>query len=157
MSLQPHLTIAENLCYPLEITGTPHAQAMEIAHERLSLVFHGDRDRARAIMRRFDSDVSGGEKQRISLVQSLIHDPYVLFADEPTGSLDQNTRRSVMQVLLDWLDQRPQERLLLWVTHHANDPHENGVNRRVFIADQRCAWQQDEGTGWQETTFGEAA
>lgn len=157
VSLQPHLTIAENLCYPLEISGTPHAEAMKIAEERLSQVFHGDRDRARSIMRRFDSDVSGGEKQRISLVQSVIHDPYVLFADEPTGSLDQNTRRSVMQVLLDWLDEKPRERLLLWVTHHADDPNENGVNRRVFIADRRCAWQQDVGTGWQDVTVGEAA
>lgn len=152
ISLQPHLTLGENLSYPLEISGTSRQKAKEIAESRLALVFDGDTARARNFMSRYVTDVSGGERQRIALIQALIHDPFVLFADEPTGSLDQNTRRDVMGVLHNWLSERPDERLLLWVTHHADDPEENEVDVRIRVEESRCEWQKLAGGEWSAAT-----
>ncbi len=147
-TLQPHLTIGENLAYRLTLTGTPRRAALSRAEALLASVFGTDRAYARRLLGRFDTQVSGGEKQRIALMQALIHDPYVLFADEPTGSLDHVTRSEVMGVLHRWLDHEPEQRLLVWVTHHENDPVDNGSDRRVEVADQGCAWQRLEAGAW---------
>ncbi len=147
-TLQPHLTIGENLGYRLELSGLSRSRARDRAERLLASVFGTDRAYARRLLDRFDSQVSGGEKQRIALMQAVIHDPFVLFADEPTGSLDHVTRREVMNVLHLWLDEKPDERLLIWVTHHQNDPHDNGTDLRVEVSGQACAWQRQDGAGW---------
>lgn len=155
-TLQPHLTIGENLAYRLELTGTPRRKALARAEALLASVFGTDRGYAKRLLARFDTQVSGGEKQRIALMQALIHDPYVLFADEPTGSLDHVTRREVMDVLHLWLDDQPEERLLIWVTHHASDPEDNGTDLRVEVAGQTCTWQRLAPGGWADLAGGAA-
>ena len=140
-SLQPHLTIGENLTFGLENTGTPRRQARDKAVERLIAAFAGDETRARDVMDRFDTEVSGGERQRISVLQALMRDPYVLFADEPTGSLDADTRGTVMSLLTDWLHEAPAERLFIWVTHHESDPRDTGTEQRLFVANGSVAYQ----------------
>ncbi|MEO1457613.1 MAG: ATP-binding cassette domain-containing protein [Pseudomonadota bacterium] len=150
-TLQPHLTIGENLTYRLQVRGLPRPKALALAEESLADVFDGDRAGARRLLSRFDTEVSGGEKQRISLVQAFIHDPAVLFADEPTGSLDHRTRGEVMAVLHRWLEQRRDDRLLIWVTHHENDPADNGAASRLYVSDGGCRWQRmADGQGWRE-------
>ncbi|GMG81855.1 ABC transporter ATP-binding protein [Paralimibaculum aggregatum] len=156
-TLQPHLTIGENLTYRLEIAGTERARAQAQAKALLASVFGGDEGYARHMLSRFDSQVSGGEKQRIALMQALIHDPYVLFADEPTGSLDHMTRHEVMDVLHYWLDDAPDERLLIWVTHHENDPVDNGTDLRVQVDGQGCGWQRLDASGWADCALPEPA
>lgn len=145
-SLQPQLTIGENLTFGLENTGVPHREAVERAMQRLTRVFSGDEARAANIFKRYDTEVSGGERQRISLMQALIRDPYVLFADEPTGSLDSDTRALVMSLLTDWLNEDHDHRLLVWVTHHARDPQDNGADHRMLVADGGVRYQALEGT-----------
>ena len=132
-SLQPQLTIGENLTFSLENVGVRPRDAAERALRALTRTLHGRADHARHVFDRFDTEVSGGERQRISLLQAMIRDPYVLFADEPTGSLDPETRAHVMGILTDWLDEKPAERLIIWVTHHATDPQDNGAARRLFV------------------------
>lgn len=141
-SLQPQLTIGENLTFSLENTGTSHKVAVDKALEALTHIFHGDADRAGNIMHRYDTEVSGGERQRISLLQAMIRDPYVLFADEPTGSLDKNTRHHVMGILTDWVDEAPDRRMVIWVTHHETDPQDNGADRRLSVRDGGVTWQR---------------
>ena len=95
------------------------------------------------LFERFPAQLSGGQRQRVALVQAMIHNPYVLFADEPTGSLDRETRKQVMNVLYAWVDEPQQrgKRLLLWVTHHENDPRDSGVQRMLYIKSGSCEWR----------------
>jgi len=72
----------------------------------------------------------------------------VLFADEPTGSLDKVTRGDVMSLLQDWLAEKPEERLLFWVTHHESDPKDNNANRRLFVGDGTAKWQKLNAKNW---------
>jgi ABC-type lipoprotein export system ATPase subunit len=152
-SLQPQLTIGENLTFGLENTGEySAAQARARALEVLIKAFSGNELRARNIFDRYDTEISGGERQRISLMQAMIRDPYVLFADEPTGSLDKETRAHVMGVLTRWLDEKPDERLLIWVTHHDNDPQDNGAQRRLFVDSEEIVFQDIIKGAWRDAT-----
>ncbi len=151
-SLQPQLTIGENLTFGLENIGAcTTAQARSRAFDVLTKAFSGDERRARNIFDRYDTEISGGERQRISLMQAMVRDPYVLFADEPTGSLDKETRAHVMRVLTDWLDEKPDERLLIWVTHHDNDPQDNKATRRLFVDNQEIVFQDHIDATWHNS------
>ncbi len=75
-------------------------------------------------------DLSGGEKQRVSIVRALINDPGILLADEPTGSLDQENGRLVMEILKEV----SKERLVLVVTHNRELAQEFS-DRILTIAD----------------------
>jgi putative ABC transport system ATP-binding protein len=138
-TLIPHLNIGQNLTYPLEIRGVKKSGAVEKMREvieDISMASIGN------LVDRFPGELSGGELQRIALMQSMIYDPAVMFADEPTGSLDLKTRRTVMKVLTDWVDREPEGRMLIWVTHHENDPQDNGCEYRLIVADGGCCRQR---------------
>ncbi|MCP4701484.1 MAG: ATP-binding cassette domain-containing protein [Gammaproteobacteria bacterium] len=117
-TLAPHLTIRDNLVYPQLLNGILPDKAEEEAKKLLVRVFP-DR-KPNGLLGGFQHEISGGERQRVALVQAMLNAPYVLFADEPAGSLDKKTRETVMNVLYGWVDEDPQ-RLLLWVTHHEED------------------------------------
>ena len=138
-SLIPHLTIGQNLSFPLELQGKPKREAEEKSADYLERVLKGGS--GAAMLKKFPSELSGGELQRAALVQAMVHDPSVLFADEPTGSLDAATRELVMTVLSNWVDEKPNERLLIWITHHSGDPESLGARRRIRLADGAAHWQ----------------
>jgi ABC-type lipoprotein export system ATPase subunit len=143
-TLMPHLRICDNLCYPLQFKGYSTKKAYHTAWEALEKVLLDDEKKQKdELFKRFPSQLSGGQRQRVSLVQAMIHDPYVLFADEPTGSLDRETRKQVMNVLYEWVDDREHKgsRLLLWVTHHENDPRDSGVDRKLYIKSGLHEWK----------------
>jgi ABC-type lipoprotein export system ATPase subunit len=142
-TLMAHLRICENLSYPLEFKGYSSKQAHEIAWETLEKVLLSEEKKQKdELFKRFPSQLSGGQRQRVALVQAMIHDPYVLFADEPTGSLDRETRKQVMEVLYEWVDdwQHTGKRLLLWVTHHENDPRDAGVHHMLYVRSGLHEW-----------------
>lgn len=92
-NLIPTLTVAENLQLPLDLNGLLNAAKQDELNGLL---------RAVGLEARRDSypDVlSGGEQQRIAILRALIHGPRVLLADEPTGNLDAETGRAVMDLL----------------------------------------------------------
>ena len=80
--LLPEFTAQENVALPAMIGGTPRRKAMEKAAELLDLLGLAER------MRHKPAQMSGGERQRTAIARALINDPEVIFADEPTGSLD---------------------------------------------------------------------
>ncbi len=135
-AMQPHLTLGQNLINFLILCDVAPDEARRRALVSLERVMP---DHAPdSLLRRYFGELSGGQKQRVALVQSMIHDPAVLFADEPTGSLDADTRRMVMSVLTQWVDRDPGRRLLIWVTHHESDPSENDAHHRIVLNNGRC-------------------
>ena len=107
--LLPHLTALENVMLPLEMAGVGHAEARLEAHQWLEKV--GLSLRAN----HFPKTLSGGEQQRVALARAFINKPAILFADEPTGSLDEASGNRVIELLFE-LNQENSSTLVL-VTH----------------------------------------
>ena len=63
----------------------------------------------------YPSQLSGGEKQRVSIARALINDPQIILADEPTGSLDLETAKSVFEILKKQINP---SRLIIFATHN---------------------------------------
>ncbi|WP_114652944.1 ABC transporter ATP-binding protein [Polynucleobacter necessarius] len=94
--LLPHLTALENVMLPLEMAGVvEHAESKQAAAEWLDKV--GLSLRAS----HFPKTLSGGEQQRVALAQAFINKPAILFADEPTGSLDEASGNRVIELLFE--------------------------------------------------------
>ncbi|MEM1320221.1 MAG: ABC transporter ATP-binding protein [Bacteroidota bacterium] len=105
--LIPTLTALENVMVPLELRGA--SNVMKQAQELLGKV--GLADRAD----HYPTQLSGGEQQRISLARAFSNNPAILFADEPTGNLDEETGQKVEQLLFDL--NRESGTTLIMVTH----------------------------------------
>lgn len=119
--LLPTLTALENVLLPLELSGT--ADADRIAAEALAGV--GLTERAG----HYPRQLSGGEQQRAAIARAFAPRPAILFADEPTGNLDQTTGEQVIELLLDL--RRDTGAALVLVTH---DPRLAGrCDRRLLM------------------------
>jgi putative ABC transport system ATP-binding protein len=108
-NLIPTLTVIENLLLPLELAGHGRSGKSGVALELLERV--GLADRAAS----YPDRLSGGEQQRVAVARALVHDPWLVLADEPTGNLDLETGRSVLD-LLDRLV-RSSGKTMVMVTH----------------------------------------
>jgi len=107
--LLPHLTALENVMLPLEMAGVGQAKAELAAHQWLEKV--GLSLRAN----HFPKTLSGGEQQRVALARAFINEPAILFADEPTGSLDEASGNRVIELLFEL--NRENSSTLVLVTH----------------------------------------
>jgi putative ABC transport system ATP-binding protein len=108
--LIPTLTALENVMVPLEIGGAvARAEALRRAREGLGQVGMADR------LDHYPTQLSGGEQQRVAIARAFVHQPKILFADEPTGNLDEDTSAQV-ESLLFGLNRDTQTALVL-VTH----------------------------------------
>ena len=85
------LSVRENILVPRIIRGKADAEAERLADRLISLfgIEH--------IKNKYPAEISGGEKQRTAVARSLINDPYVILADEPTGNLDSKSSRTVIE------------------------------------------------------------
>ena len=109
--LVPELTAEENVALPLLLRGTRRTEATSRARDWLTRL-----DLAGLEQRR-SGELSGGQAQRVALARSLVGDPEVVFADEPTGSLDSLTGEHVMELLVGAA--REQGTTVVLVTHDA--------------------------------------
>jgi len=91
--LIPTLTALENVMVPLELRGLPGAK--EISENLLGRVGLQDR------MDHYPTQLSGGEQQRVAIARAFSNNPRVLFADEPTGNLDEETGKAVENLLFE--------------------------------------------------------
>jgi len=92
--LLPYLTVIENVLLPLAVVKAGKQKKRELAQEALAQV--GLLEKAR----RLPNQISGGEKERVAIARSIVNEPPILLADEPTGNLDTKTTREIMELLL---------------------------------------------------------
>ena len=107
--LLPALTAEENVMLPLELEGRNDAR--KLAREALDAVGLSPR------RRHYPAQLSGGEQQRVAIARAFVHSPRLLFADEPTGNLDQRTGHHVSDLLFAL--NRDHQTTLILVTHDA--------------------------------------
>lgn len=105
--LVPTMTALENTALPLELAGEKDCRARAAAIlEEVGLADRYDH---------YPAQMSGGEQQRVALARAMVADPPVLFADEPTGNLDEATGDSIMQLILNLAKNR--QSTLFLITH----------------------------------------
>ncbi|MCP4911964.1 MAG: ABC transporter ATP-binding protein [Oligoflexia bacterium] len=105
-----HLNAYENVLLPLEIDGDIGEEQKNRAKDLLSKVGLADR------LEHFPSQLSGGEKQRVAIARALVHNPDLILADEPSGSLDEETGKEVMDLVFKLVEE--QGKSLILVTHN---------------------------------------
>src|SRR5690606_37021059 len=91
--LLPALTAAENIALPLELAGREDPARVDEVLAAVGLAHRA---------RHYPRQLSGGEQQRVALARAFVGRPRILFADEPTGSLDQAPGRQISVLLLAW-------------------------------------------------------
>lgn len=92
-NLLPVLSAVENVELPLLLAGAPAGRARAGAREQLALVGLADR------LDHIPAELSVGQRQRVAIARSLANDPAIVWADEPTGNLDSENEREVMDLL----------------------------------------------------------
>lgn len=107
--LLPEFSALENVMIPALIAGKSRKAAKEKAMELLSMMGLSDRASHKP------SQLSGGEKQRVSVARALVNDPAVVLADEPSGSLDSHNKTELHQLFFDLRDRLGQTFVI--VTH----------------------------------------
>jgi putative ABC transport system ATP-binding protein len=115
-NLLPVLSAVENVELPLVVSGVNAGDARKKAIAALERV--GIADRAN----NWPAQLSGGQRQRVTIARSLVNNPAIVWADEPTGALDSKTANEIM-TLMETLN-REQEQTFVIVTHDA------GVGKR---------------------------
>ena len=107
--LLPEFTALENVMIPAFIAGTPFKEAEKRAKEMLELLGLTDRASHKP------NELSGGEKQRVAVARALINRPSVIFADEPSGSLDTKNKEELHRLFFELRDKLQQTFVI--VTH----------------------------------------
>ncbi|MET9324585.1 ABC transporter ATP-binding protein [Streptomyces sp. NPDC003038] len=133
-NLLPMLTAYENVALPLRLQGgrVKRAQVMEALRQV------GLDDKAG----RRPAQLSGGQQQRVAIARTLVAEPEIVFADEPTGSLDRQSGRQIMALLRDTVDRAG--RTVAMVTH---DPAAAAcADRVIFLSDGKVVGRLDHPT-----------
>jgi bacitracin transport system ATP-binding protein len=137
------LTVKENILLPLSITKTPKIEAenkFDALASQLGILELKDK---------YPNEISGGQKQRTSAARAFIHDPSIIFADEPTGALDSKSASDLLNKLGE-LNSRLKSTIVM-VTH---DPvAASYCSRVIFIKDGRIYTQLNKGDQTRQAFF----
>lgn len=121
-ALIPYLTAKENVKLPMKLRGVPEIEAEEKAISYLEQV---------GLYARLDhlpEELSGGEQQRVAIARALAHDPDIIYADEPTGNLDTNIGKDIIQLFKTLAKEK--KITIIMVTH---DPDCAVETDRIYI------------------------
>ena len=146
-NLFPYLTTLENVELPMVIAGSPKTERKKRAQELLDIVGLGDRSNHKP------AELSGGEQQRVAIAVGLSNKPPLLLADEPTGELDDQTGKEVLE-LLNKVNQDLGTTILI-VTH---DPAiATSVQRAIAIKDGKTSTETIREVSYERKLNGETA
>lgn len=124
-NLVPHLTAYENVTLPLLLDKQKESDFKSAVVNLMTELGIGDR------LNNYPNELSGGEQQRVAIARALAINPRVIFLDEPTGSLDRERGKQVMEILKSVNENRGVA--LIMVTHSAS--HAEYASRRIEIED----------------------
>jgi putative ABC transport system ATP-binding protein len=122
-ALIPELTAVENVALPLLMQGMTSKKAMSVAHAALKTVGLGEH------LNQLPSQLSGGEQQRVSISRAIAHNPDILFADEPTANLDNESSRIIMDIFKTL---HKQGQTIIMVTH---EPEYGAMAEKIVTLD----------------------
>ena len=126
--LLPKKTVFENVAYALEVIDTPRNEIRRRVRATLELV--GLEDKVNS----FPHELSGGQQQRVAIARAIVNRPKVLIADEPSGNLDPETSKEIINVLLRINEE--QGTTVLVVTHDQKIVQEH--KRRTIMIENGC-------------------
>lgn len=130
-NLIPRFSVIENVALPLRYRGMARSDCLEQA----MLMLHNVGMESRANYK--PADLSGGQKQRVAIARALVGRPSLILADEPTGSLDNQTAGEVLQLLLSLQQEKA---ITLLIVTHDNRVAEL-MQRQVMVRDGRVQEQ----------------
>ena len=133
--LLPTLTVFENVAYAMEVLEKSPKQINTRVKEVLKLV--GLEQKAKML----PNELSGGEQQRVAIARAIANMPRVLIADEPTGNLDPETSKGIMDIIEQINEQGT---TIIMATHNADIVNER-KHRVLVIEDGRIARDQEQG------------
>ena len=128
--LLPEFTALENVMMPALIGGMHHTEARRKAKEMLALLGLADREEHKP------AELSGGEKQRVAVARALMNNPAVIFADEPSGSLDSRNKEELHQLFFDLRNRLGQTFVI--VTH--DESLAQLTDRTIHMVDGRISF-----------------
>jgi putative spermidine/putrescine transport system ATP-binding protein len=108
-ALFPHMTVEENIAFPLEMRSVSRPEARRLVAEALEIV------RLPSVARRYPRELSGGQQQRIALARCMVYRPSIVLMDEPLGALDKKLREQ-MQIEIKRIH-RELRTTIVYVTH----------------------------------------
>ncbi len=114
-------SIVDNVSLPLMYANIPYRKRKTLSAETLRNVGLGD------IINKKPSQLSGGQQQRVAIARAIVNNPEIILADEPTGSLDQNTGEDIMNLLVNI--NKTYNKTVIIVTH---DPKVSSYCNRVL-------------------------
>ncbi|MDA9737459.1 ABC transporter ATP-binding protein [Acidimicrobiaceae bacterium] len=122
--LLPGLTAQENVAEGLLYQGISRSDRLEKAGEVLEQVGLGDR------LSHLPKELSGGQQQRVAIARALVQDPAFVLADEPTGNLDKESGKNILNILKELNDQG---KTVIMITH--NQEHANMFKKVIELVD----------------------
>ena len=125
--LLPEFTALENICMPALIAKTPFKKATEKARHLLDMLEVNNRENHKP------NELSGGEQQRVSVARSLMNDPKIILADEPSGNLDTKTANELHELFFKLREENNQTFII--VTHN---------NKLADLADRKITMNDGE-------------
>ncbi|MBM7617341.1 putative ABC transport system ATP-binding protein [Weissella uvarum] len=139
------LSVAENIGLPLNLQKVPTKLTRERVQKVSALLNIQD------LLKKYPAQLSGGQQQRVGAARALVHEPALIFGDEPTGALDSQNAREMMQYLM----QINQEKLIsiLMVTHDAFSA--SFASRILFLTDGEISGELIRGAKSREAFYQE--
>ncbi len=107
-NLLPNITVSENVSMPLLLNGDEGGEKVIEYIEKVGLQGKGDK---------YPYQLSGGEQQRVAIARALVHNPEIILADEPTGNLDSETGKGIMEIIKEFVGEAT--RTVILVSHEA--------------------------------------